>query len=117
MAKFRDRRVGQEIQREVNDILLKKIRDPRVKDVTVTDIHVTGDLSQATIYYSILSDLASEAKAAQTGLEKATGLIKRELGARLSLYKIPELFFERDESVQEGNKIDDLLRQLNKREF
>jgi len=117
MAQYRDQRVGQEIQREVNDILLKKVRDPRVADVTITDIHVTGDLSQATIYYSILSDLASEAKAAQTGLEKAKGLIKRELGARLSLYKIPELFFERDESVQEGNKIDALLRGLNKKEF
>ncbi|MDR2834303.1 MAG: 30S ribosome-binding factor RbfA [Streptococcaceae bacterium] len=117
MAKFRGLRVAQEVQREVNDILLKKVRDPRVKDVTVTDVHVTGDLSQATVYYSILSDLASDVKAVQTGLEKSKGLIKRELGQRLTLYKIPELFFERDASVQEGNKIDALIRDLNKKEF
>lgn len=62
MANYRDRRVGQEILKEVNAILRKKVRDPRVQDVTITDVHVTGDLQQATIYYSILSDLASEKK-------------------------------------------------------
>lgn len=60
MANYRDRRVGQEILKEVNDILRKKVRDPRVENVTITDVKVTGDLQQATIYYSILSDLASE---------------------------------------------------------
>lgn len=52
--------VGQEIMREVNDILNKRIRDPRVQGITITDVRVTGDLQQATIYYSLLSDLASE---------------------------------------------------------
>ena len=56
MANYRDRRVGQEILKEVNDILRKKVRDPRVENVTITDVKVTGDLQQATIYYSILSD-------------------------------------------------------------
>lgn len=62
MANYRDRRVGQEILKEVNDILRKKVRDPRVENVTITDVKVTGDLQQATIYYSILSDLASDKK-------------------------------------------------------
>ncbi len=48
------------------------------------------------------------------GLEKATGLIRRELGQRLTLYKTPELKFERDESVLYGSRIDELLRDLNK---
>ncbi|MCH0445622.1 30S ribosome-binding factor RbfA, partial [Enterococcus faecium] len=65
MANYRDRRVGQEILKEVNDILRKKVRDPRVENVTITDVKVTGDLQQATIYYSILSDLASDKKTAQ----------------------------------------------------
>ncbi|EPH95126.1 MULTISPECIES: 30S ribosome-binding factor RbfA [unclassified Enterococcus] len=114
MANYRDRRVGQEILKEVNAILRKKVRDPRVQDVTITDVHVTGDLQQATIYYSILSDLASEKKKAQEGLDKASGLIRRELGSKLSLYKTPELTFELDESVGYGNHIDELLRDLNK---
>ena len=48
--------------REVNDILNKRIRDPRVQGITITDVRVTGDLQQATIYYSLLSDLASNNK-------------------------------------------------------
>lgn len=114
MANYRDRRVAQEILREVNQILQKKIRDPRVQDVTITDVQVTGDLQQATIYYSILSDLASDREKAQKGLEKSSGLIRRELGQGLTLYKTPELLFELDKSVQYGNKIDELLRNLNK---
>ena len=114
MANYRDRRVGQEILKEVNDILRKKVRDPRVENVTITDVKVTGDLQQATIYYSILSDLASDKKKAQDGFNKASGLIRRELGHNLSIYKTPELFFELDESVVYGNHIDELLRDLNK---
>ena len=80
MANYRDRRVAQEILKEVNQILRKSVRDPRVQDVTITDVRVTGDLQQATIYYSTLTDLASDKQKAQAGLEKATGLVRRELG-------------------------------------
>jgi len=114
MVNYRDRRVAQEILKEVNQILRKKVRDPRVQDVTITDVHLTGDLQQATIYYSLLSDLASEKEKAQRGLEKATGLIRRELGHGLTLYKIPEITFELDGSVEYGNKIDAMIRQLHK---
>lgn len=114
MANYRHRRVAQEVLKEVNDILQKKIRDPRVKDVTIMDVDVTGDLQQATIFYSLLSDKASDREKAQAGLEKATNLVRRELGQRLSLYKTPELTFQLDESVAYGNHIDDLLRHLDK---
>lgn len=113
MANYRDRRVGQEILREINDILRKRVRDPRVQGITITDVRVTGDLQQATIYYSLLSDQASDQQKAQEGLDKAKGLIRKELGQRLSLYKTPELIFEQDASVQYGNHIDDLIRKLN----
>ena len=106
-------RLAQEIQREVNDILQKRVRDPRVQEVTITGVEVTGDLQHATIYYSILSDLASDAEKTQRGLDKATGLIRRELGHRLSIYVTPEIKFERDKSVQYGDHIDELLRKLH----
>ena len=114
MANYRDRRVAQEILKEVNNILHKKVRDPRVQDVSITDVKVTGDLQEATIFYSLLSDKASDKQKAQEGLDKATGLIRRELGHRLSIYKTPEITFTRDESVEYGNHIDELLRGLNK---
>ncbi|MGK4063623.1 30S ribosome-binding factor RbfA [Weissella paramesenteroides] len=110
---FRVGRLEQEIQREINDLLLKRIRDPRIEGVTVTGVEVTGDLQQAKIFYSVLSELASVNKKAAEGLDAATGLIRKELGSRLRIYKTPELKFVKDESVQSGNKIDDLIRQLH----
>lgn len=113
---FRTDRVGMEIKREVNEILQKKVRDPRVQGVTITDVQMVGDLSMAKVYYTIMSNLASDNQKAQTGLEKATGTIKRELGRKLTLYKIPDLVFEKDQSIEYGNKIDQMLRALDQKE-
>ncbi|HFI0161900.1 TPA: 30S ribosome-binding factor RbfA [Streptococcus suis] len=113
---FRTDRVGMEIKREVNEILQKKVRDPRVQGVTITDVQMVGDLSMAKVYYTIMSNLASDNQKAQTGLEKATGTIKRELGRRLTLYKIPDLVFEKDQSIEYGNKIDQMLRALDQKD-
>lgn len=113
---FRIDRVGMEIKREVNDILQKKVRDPRVAGVTITDVQMLGDLSMAKVYYTIISDLASDNQKAQVGLKKATGTIKRELGKNLQLYKIPDLTFIKDESIAYGNKIDQMLRDLEKKD-
>lgn len=113
---FRTDRVGMEIKREVNEILQKKVRDPRVQGVTITDVQMVGDLSMAKVYYTIMSNLASDNQKAQTGLEKATGTIKRELGRKLTLYKIPNLVFEKDQSIEYGNKIDQMLRALDQKD-
>ncbi|HFU3944049.1 30S ribosome-binding factor RbfA [Streptococcus parasuis] len=113
---FRTDRVGMEIKREVNEILQKKVRDPRVQGVTITDVQMVGDLSMAKVYYTIMSNLASDNQNAQTGLEKATGTIKRELGRKLTLYKIPDLVFEKDQSIEYGNKIDQMLRALEQKD-
>lgn len=114
MAHYRVGRLEQEIQREVNDILLKRVRDPRVQGVTLTGVEVTGDLQQATIYYSILYDDKADEETTAKGLEKATGLIRGELGSRLSIYKTPEIKFELDTSVQYGDKIDRLINKLKR---
>ncbi|MBF0787700.1 MULTISPECIES: 30S ribosome-binding factor RbfA [unclassified Streptococcus] len=113
---FRTDRVGMEIKREINEILQKKVRDPRVQGVTITDVQMLGDLSVAKVYYSIMSDLASDNQKVQTGLEKAKGTMKRELGRKLTLYKIPDLVFEKDQSIEYGNKIDQMLRALETKE-
>ncbi|AUC92429.1 30S ribosome-binding factor RbfA [Streptococcus suis] len=113
---FRTDRVGMEIKREVNEILQKKVRDPRVQGVTITDVQMVGDLSMAKVYYTIMSNLASDNQKVQTGLEKATGTIKRELGRKLTLYKIPDLVFEKDQSIEYGNKIDQMLRALDQKD-
>ena len=112
---FRVDRVGMEIKREVNEILQKKVRDPRIQGITITDVQMLGDLSMAKVYYTLMSNLASEQEKAQTGLEKAKGTIKRELGHNLKMYKIPDLTFIKDESIEYGNKIDQMLRDLDQK--
>ncbi|HEL0001179.1 30S ribosome-binding factor RbfA [Streptococcus equi subsp. zooepidemicus] len=116
MTNHRIDRVGMEIKREVNEILHKKVRDPRVQGVTITEVQMLGDLSVAKVYYTIMSDLASDNQKAEIGLKKATGTIKRELGKQLTMYKIPDLVFEKDNSIAYGNKIDQLLRELGKKQ-
>lgn len=111
--RFRVERLAQQIQREVDDILLKRVRDPRVAGVTITGVDVTGDLQQATIYYTIFSKKASDGEKAQEGLDKASGLIRSELGSRLNIFKVPEIKFARDPSIEYGSRIDELINKLH----
>lgn len=114
MANYRVGRVSQEILKEVNDIIAHTVRDPRVEGITITDVELTGDLQEATIYYSTLETDDQTKKETQTGLDRATGLIRKELGARLTTYHTPELEFKRDESVEYGSRIEELLNEIRK---
>ncbi|MFD1066267.1 30S ribosome-binding factor RbfA [Oceanobacillus locisalsi] len=113
MAELRAHRVAEQMKKEMGDILSRKIKDPRVGFVTVTDVEVTGDLQQAKIFISVLGD---EKKKQETllGLAKAKGFIRSEIGKRIRLRKTPELSFEFDEAIEQGNRIDAILRDLNK---
>lgn len=112
---MRVNRVAEQMKKEVSDIIAHKIKDPRVGFVTVTDVEVTGDLQQATVFISVLGD-EEQKEASLVGLEKAKGFIRSEIGKRIRLRKTPELFFEFDESIQYGNRIDELLMKLKKSE-
>lgn len=113
MSNHRVGRVRQEVLREVNDILRSDVKDPRVEGVTITDVTLTGDLQDAVIYYSTLSDKASERQKTQAGLDSVQGLIRSKLGERLTLYKVPSIRFERDQSIDYGQRIDQLLDQIH----
>lgn len=105
-------RVQQEILRSVTDILQKQVNDPRVKGITVTEVELTGDLQDATVYYSSLNEDPQENEEIQKGLDKATGLVRSQVGQRLTTYHTPRLVFKRDESIATGNRIDELLNQI-----
>lgn len=113
MSNFRQGRLGQEILKRVNQILHEEIRDPRVDGVTITDVEVTGDLQQAKIFYSTLDDSEGKKESTQAGLDQASGLIRKELGKYLTTYHTPELLFRRDESLEYGSRIDELLKQIS----
>ncbi|WP_096435365.1 30S ribosome-binding factor RbfA [Alteribacter populi] len=114
MSNVRANRIGEQIKKELTDIIQRGIKDPRVGFVTVTAVDVTGDLQQATAFITVYGD---DEKRAQTleGLSKATGFIRSEIGKRIQIRKTPELFFKFDESIERGNRIEELLRKLDDR--
>ena len=109
----RANRVGEQMKKELGDIIGRKIKDPRIGFVTVTDVEVTGDLQQAKVYISVLGD-EEQRENTLKGLAKAKGFIRTEIGHRIRLRKTPEIIFEWDESIDYGNRIDTLLHQLHK---
>lgn len=109
----RTSRVAEQMKKEIGEILNQKLKDPRVGFVTVTDLALTNDLQHATVYISVLGD-KSEKEETLTGLAKATGFIRSEVGKRIRLRKVPEIKFEFDEAHAYGNKIDAILKDLNK---
>ncbi|UII57454.1 30S ribosome-binding factor RbfA [Cytobacillus spongiae] len=109
---LRSNRVGEQMKKELGDIIGRKIKDPRVGFVTVTDVQVTGDLQQATIYISVLGD-EKQREDTLKGLAKAKGFIRSEIGQRIRLRKTPEIIFEFDESIDYGNRIESLLHQIS----
>ncbi|MCI5775797.1 MAG: 30S ribosome-binding factor RbfA [Aerococcus sp.] len=113
MAKYRVERVQQQIMREVTDILMHDVKDPGVKDVTITDVHLTGDLQEATVYYSTLSDDKDTQQTVASALDKVKGLVRSKVGERIHIYKTPEINFERDNSIAYGQRIDELLNQIH----
>lgn len=113
MSKLRANRVAEQIKKELGDILTRKIKDPRVGFVTVTDVEVTGDLQQAKIFISVLGD-DSQKQETLTGLSKAKGFIRSEIGSRIRLRKTPEIMFAFDEALEYGNRIETILHELNK---
>ncbi|WP_223700193.1 30S ribosome-binding factor RbfA [Sutcliffiella deserti] len=112
---LRSNRVGEQMKKELSDIIGRKIKDPRVGFVTVTDVEVTGDLQQAKVYISVLGD-NDQRQDTLIGLAKAKGFIRSEIGRRIRLRKTPELFFEIDKSIDYGNRIEDLIHELNKKD-
>jgi ribosome-binding factor A len=108
----RANRVGEQMKKELSDIIGRKIKDPRIGFVTVTDVQVTGDLQQAKVYISVLGD-EEQRENTLKGLAKAKGFIRSEVGQRIRLRKTPEIIFEWDESMEYGNRINTILHQLH----
>ncbi|WP_141433457.1 30S ribosome-binding factor RbfA [Bacillus sp. 03113] len=108
----RANRIGEQMKKELGEIIGRKIKDPRIGFVTVTDVQLTGDLQQATVYISVLGDELQRENTLK-GLAKAKGFIRSEIGQRIRLRKTPEIIFEFDESIDYGNRIDLLLHQIH----
>lgn len=104
-------RIAGEIKREVSHILQTEVKDPRLGMLSITDVDVSRDLSWAKVYFSMLGSEEEKERTLQ-GLNRAKGFVRTELGKRLRLRHIPELIFLFDPSLEQGAKMDALLRSL-----
>jgi ribosome-binding factor A len=111
MSKRYQRRVSELIRGHLMDLLERKVSDPRLGMITITDVVVTPDVVRANVHYSILGGAEAQAEA-QAGLESAAGWLRRELGRRLRLRKTPELVFHYDPSLERGEHIASILDEL-----
>jgi ribosome-binding factor A len=111
MPSRRQRRVSEMIHRELSLLLLLEVRDPRLANVTITEVDITPDLLQARIYYTVLGEAEDKAEA-QAGLESAGGYLRTALAAKVQLRFVPELSFFLDTSAEHGRRIDELLAQI-----
>ncbi|HEX2313099.1 MAG TPA: 30S ribosome-binding factor RbfA [Thermomonospora sp.] len=104
----RARRLADRIQEIVAEMLERRIKDPRLGFVTVTDAKVTGDLRDATVYYTVYGSEGERADTA-AALESAKGVIRSEVGRRTGIRHTPTLTFEFDAVLDNARQIDDLL--------
>lgn len=115
---YRQERIGVEIKKIISDMLLREIKDPRLADgmVSITDVEVTRDGSYAKVFLTVYAaddDKESQERALE-GLEHCKGLIKREIGQRMDLRRVPELLFEIDTSLEYGRRMDALIEKAVK---
>ncbi|CAJ1002481.1 MULTISPECIES: 30S ribosome-binding factor RbfA [Bacillales] len=112
MNKTRMSRVGEEIKKELSVLLQRGLKDPRIGFVTVTDVEVTSDLQLAKVFVSIFGD-DEQRKASLAGLQKAKGYLRTEIGRRVKLRHVPDFVFKLDESIDYGNRIESILREIS----
>lgn len=107
----RSARVGEKIREELSLLLMRKVNDPGLTPVTVTEVSVTKDLRIAHVNYSALV-AEEERPAVAKALRRSSGFLRRELGHLLGLRYAPELQFHYDDSFDRGARIDAILRDI-----
>lgn len=113
MSYLRTAKVAEAIKEEVS-IIISKLKDPRIKMVTITGVDVSPDLRNATIFISVID--FSKKESTLNVLKKAKGYIKAELGKKLRMKYMPDLDFKWDESIEQGLKISKILNQMHEEE-
>jgi len=104
-------RVGEEIRHAIAELLAREVHDPGIGFVTLTKVTVSPDLQLARVFYTMMGDDAAQ-KATEKALGRATPFLRRQIGARIRLRRVPELRFEFDKSVQHQDKIERILLDL-----
>lgn len=106
----RSQRVGDLLRQEISDIIMRRMKDPRIGFITVTGVNVTDDLKTARVYISVLKE--EERELTLKVLNDARKMVRSELAKRVQLRTIPALEFRMDEAIEYGSRIEKLLKDI-----
>jgi len=112
MGENRIQRIATSIKKEVAEMLLREVKDPRIGMVTITGVTISKDLKVAHIYYSALGS-EKQIHDSAIGLRQATKFIQREIGRRIRMRYTPAIDFQFDHSLEYGSHIDQILKDLS----
>ena len=101
-------RIGEQLRRELADLIRTELEDPRVGMITLTDVEVSADYAHAKVFFTVMGG-PDEIAAASAGLNHAAGFLRHELNHRVKLRGIPQLHFEYDVSVERGVRLSKLI--------
>ena len=107
----RSDKVADLVQKEISEMLLRSIKDPRIGFVTVTRVKVSGDCRSARVYFSIVGS-EEERNRSMEGLNSAKGFLRKELGRRVSLRYTPDLIFQFDPSIEYAIHMEEVFQHL-----
>jgi len=105
-------RMAERIQMVLSQLLMREVSDPRLQSVTVTDVKVDPEIMFARVYVNALGDEDREAEVME-GLERAGGFLRRELAQRVRVRSVPELRFIWDKTLQQADRVERLLNNLD----
>jgi len=108
----RPSRVGDQLRAELADLLSREVHDPGVGFLTITRVDVSPDLHQARVYYTSMGDDKAR-RESRRALQRASPFLRRQIGQRLRLKRVPELEFVFDESIEQGDRIERILQEIN----
>lgn len=108
-AKFRARRVGDQMRAVLAELVQREVQDPGVGFVTVTEVRMSSDLQYATVFISVMGDGDSETQSLAS-LRRAAPFLRSEVGKRLRLRHTPELRIQLDQTLAQSDRIEELLR-------
>ena len=112
MKSLKSKKVSSLLLREISMIILEEVKDPNVRNVTITDCDVSNDLSFAKVYFTCLNrDYIEQTEKA---LNKAANYIEISLSKKIEIRKMPQISFHYDKSVEYGEEIEKKIEELKK---
>ncbi|HHU56068.1 MAG TPA: 30S ribosome-binding factor RbfA [Acholeplasmataceae bacterium] len=111
---YKKERLEKLIERELGRIIINETKDERLKYITITKVFLTEDLSIARVFYTILGT-DNQIEKTKQNLQEAKGFLRTALSKKIKARKTPELRFQYDESFEYGNKIENILKTIEKK--